>query len=156
MSPCCLLSHCHTPFLSFCHYSKYPVSSACSLMVLVYLALGSIRLQAEASHSSQCHKMWLVLTTALQGDGLIGLIASDRQALSRKAAATEYRKNLPASCYVFFFFFFFFTFLHFSFRVFNFCFCKSSLCFTSPSNDPLCICGHFRLSSFSLSFINSY
>ncbi len=76
--------------LSFCHNSKYPVGPGCRLLVLVYLALGSIRLQAEASHSSQSHKMWLVLTTALQGDGLIGLIASDRLGwtLYRKTAAT--------------------------------------------------------------------
>lgn len=64
--------------LSFCHNSKYPVGQRCRLLVLVYLALGSIPLQAEVSHSSQSHKMWLVLTTALQGDRLIGLIASDR------------------------------------------------------------------------------
>lgn len=85
---CCLL--CLTPHsvtfalslsrtlsLSFYHNSKYPVGPGCRLL-LVYLALGSIRLQAEASHSSQSHKMWLVLTTALRGDGLIGQIASDR------------------------------------------------------------------------------
>lgn len=86
--------------LSFCHNSKYPVGPGCKLLVLVYLALGSIRLQAEASHSSQSHKMWLVLTTALQGDGLIGLIASDRLGwtLYRKTAAC-----LPFSAFVFLF-----------------------------------------------------
>lgn len=91
-SPPCSLSLCLplTLSLSFCHNSKYPVGPGCRLLVLVYLALGSIRLQAEASHSSQSHKMWLVLTTALQGDGLIGLIASDRLGwtLHRKTAAT--------------------------------------------------------------------
>lgn len=91
-SPPRSLSLClsRTLSLSFCHNSKYPVGPGCRLLVLVYLALGSIRLQAEASHSSQSHKMWLVLTTALQGDGLIGLIASDRLGwtLYRKTAAT--------------------------------------------------------------------
>lgn len=81
------LCHCLTHFLSFGHNSKYPIGPGCRLLVLVYLVLGSIRLQAEASHSSQCHKMWLVLTTALRGDGLIGLIASDR------LGWTSYRKT---------------------------------------------------------------
>lgn len=67
----------HT-FCHFRHSSKYPVGPSCGLPVLAYLALGSIQLQVEASHSSQSHKMWLVLTTALRGDGLIGLIGSDR------------------------------------------------------------------------------
>ena len=83
--------------LSFCHNSKYPVGPGCGLLVLVYLALGSIRLQAEASHSSQSHKMWLVLTTALQGDGLIGLIASDR------LGWTLYRKTAVTACCEFIF-----------------------------------------------------
>lgn len=92
--------------LSFCHNSKYPVGPGCRLLVLVYLALGSIRLQAEASHSSQSHKMWLVLTTALQGDGLIGLIASDR------LGWTLYRKTAATACCGFildFFFLFLFS-----------------------------------------------
>lgn len=96
-SLCCLLCHTrcldrwvffllllllpHAFSLSFCHSSKYPVGPGCGLLVLVYLVLGSIQLQAEASHSSRSHKMWLVLTTALQGDGLIGLIVADRPGL---------------------------------------------------------------------------
>lgn len=99
--------------LSFCHNSKYPVGPGCRLLLLVYLALGSIRLQAEASHSSQSHKMWLVLTTALQGDGLIGLIASDR------LGWTLYRKTAATACYgfilvVFFFFHPFYSLFLFS------------------------------------------
>lgn len=86
------LLHSHTFSLSFCHNSKYPVGPGCRLLVLVYLALGSIRLQAEASHSSQSHKMWLVLTTALQGDRLIGLIVSDR------LGWTCYRKKTATAC----------------------------------------------------------
>lgn len=102
-SLCCLLchprclNHCffllpHAFSLSFCHSSKYPVGPGCGLLVLVYLALGSIQLQAEASHSSQSHKMWLVLTTALQGDGLIGLIVADR------LLWTQYRKTTATAC----------------------------------------------------------
>lgn len=90
------LSHSHTFSLSFCHNSKYPVGPGCRLLVLVYLALGSIRLQAEASHSSHSHKMWLVLTTALQGDRLIGLIVSDR------LGWTHYRKTTATACCGFF------------------------------------------------------
>lgn len=110
---CCisLPSHflSHTLSLSFCYNSKYPVGPGCRLLVLVYLALGSIRLQAEASHSSQSHKMWLVLTTALQGDELIGLIASDR------LCWTLYRKTTATACCgfilaVFSFFFSFFLY----------------------------------------------
>lgn len=117
---------CLTLSLSFCHNSKYPVGPGCSLLVLVYLALGSIRLQAEASHSSQSHKMWLVLTTALQGDGLIGLIASDR------LGWTLYRMTTATACCGFIlavsdfssFFKFFFTILclpfsHPSFSIFS-------------------------------------
>lgn len=88
-------------------------------------ALGSIRLRARASHSSQCHKLWLVLTTALQGDGLIGLIASERLGwtLNRKAAATVHCvSSSPFSTVCFSHFFFFFNwqflaavFLHFKF-----------------------------------------
>lgn len=102
-SLCCLL--CHTPCLnhcffhlphafslSFCHSSKYPVGPGCGLLVLVYLVLGSIQLQAEASHSSQSHKMWLVLTTALQGDGLIGLIVADM------LVWTRHRKTTATAC----------------------------------------------------------
>lgn len=51
------LCHCLTHFLSFGHYSKYSIGPGYRLLVLFYLVLGSIRLQAEASHSSQCHKM---------------------------------------------------------------------------------------------------
>lgn len=90
------LSHSHFFSLSFRHNSKYPVGPGCRLLVLVYLALGSIRLQAEASHSSQSHKMWLVLTTALQGDGLIGPIVSDR--LGWKC----YRRTTATECWGFF------------------------------------------------------
>lgn len=82
----------HTFSLSFCHSSKYPVGPGCGLLVLVYLVLGSIQLQAGASHSSQSHKMWLVLTTALRGDGLIGLIVSDR------LVWTRYRKTTATAC----------------------------------------------------------
>lgn len=106
-SICCLLchtrclNHCffsllpHAVSLSFCHSSKYPVGPGCGLVVLVYLALGSIQLQAEASHSSQSHKMWLVLTTALQGDRLIGLIVADR------LVWTQYRKTTATACWGF-------------------------------------------------------
>lgn len=94
------LSHSHFFSLSFRHNSKYPVGPGCRLLVLVYLALGSIRLQAEASHSSQSHKMWLVLTTALQGDGLIGPIVSDR------LGWTCYRRTTATECCGFFFLFF--------------------------------------------------
>lgn len=86
------LLHSHTFSLSFCHNSKYPVGPGCRLLVLVYLVRGSIQLQAEASHSSQSHKMWLVLTTALQGDRLIGLIVSDR------LGWTCYRKKTATAC----------------------------------------------------------
>lgn len=107
-SLCCLLchtrrfNHCfflpsHTFSLSFCHSSKYPVGQGCGLLVLVYLVLGSIQLQAEASHSSQSHKMWLVLTTALRGDGLIGPIVSYRLVWTkyRKTTATARCGFLP-------------------------------------------------------------
>lgn len=102
---CHLLCHIPLPshFLSvslshfLCHFATtanilLAQTAGCRLLVLVYLALGSIRLQAEASHSSQSHKMWLVLTTALQGDGLIGLIASDR------LGWTLYRKTRATAC----------------------------------------------------------
>lgn len=36
------LSHSHTFPLSFCHNSKYPVGPGCGLLLLAYLALGSI------------------------------------------------------------------------------------------------------------------
>lgn len=102
-SLCCLLCHTrsliccffllpHAFALSSCHSSKYPVGQGCGLLVLVYLALGSIQLQAEASHSSQSHKMWLVLTTALQGDGLIGQIVADR------LVRTQCRKTTATAC----------------------------------------------------------
>lgn len=151
------LSHCLslTLSLSFCHNSKYPVGPGCRLLVLVYLALGSIRLQAEASHSSQSHKMWLVLTTALQGDGLIGLIASDR------LGWTLYRKTAATACcgfiLVFFSLLFFFPFFsvdpYLLFSHSHLCQCLSQSLFL-----PHTLCLYIWLSSdsFSLYFISHF
>ncbi|TNN75388.1 hypothetical protein EYF80_014435 [Liparis tanakae] len=37
------------------------LAQAADCWMLVYLALGSIRLRAEASHSSQSHKIWIIV-----------------------------------------------------------------------------------------------
>lgn len=124
--------YCHIPFppVTFslahflCHFATTAnilLARAAGCCCWVYLALGSIRLQAEASHSSQSHKMWLVLTTALQGDGLIGLIALDRLGwtLYRKTTATACRGLVLAIFYLFFCAFFFFFVHHALFAFFS-------------------------------------
>lgn len=163
--------YCHIPFppVTFslahflCHFATTAnilLARAAGCCCWVYLALGSIRLQAEASHSSQSHKMWLVLTTALQGDGLIGLIALDRLGwtLYRKTTATACRGLVLAIFYLFFVPFFLFC------PSCSICFFLT-LVFVSPPHPPSLLpfillpvpsCLYVQLSSLSLSLSKLY